>query len=263
MTARSHGRAIPSTTSARSCATALKGARIGILRQAYERANAPVDEEVVKVFERAIEDMSKAGAEVVDPAAVDLTSVQRAQGAGTCRGFKYDINEYLATRGRRRPCTRSTRSSRRGKFAAVSGIGRSSASRRPSARRRAGPDSDACKADAAYREAFGAAITKAMDAMRLDAFVYPTWSQSPRLIARDHTRQRWRQQPGSRRRPASPPSPCRWATRATTRFPPGMTFFGRAWDEARLFGLAFSYEQATHHRRPPVFESGRSSPSAR
>jgi Asp-tRNA(Asn)/Glu-tRNA(Gln) amidotransferase A subunit family amidase len=31
-----------------------------------------------------------------------------------------------------------------------------------------------------------------------------------------------------------------------------MTFFGRPWSEATLIRLAYSYEQATHHRRPPV-----------
>ena len=33
--------------------------------------------------------------------------------------------------------------------------------------------------------------------------------------------------------------------------PAGITFFGRAWSETTLIKLAYSYEQATHHRRPP------------
>lgn len=33
--------------------------------------------------------------------------------------------------------------------------------------------------------------------------------------------------------------------------PAGITFFGRAWDEAVLITLAYAYEQATRHRRPP------------
>jgi Asp-tRNA(Asn)/Glu-tRNA(Gln) amidotransferase A subunit family amidase len=33
--------------------------------------------------------------------------------------------------------------------------------------------------------------------------------------------------------------------------PAGVTFFGRAWDEATLIKLAYGYEQATHHRHPP------------
>jgi Asp-tRNA(Asn)/Glu-tRNA(Gln) amidotransferase A subunit family amidase len=34
--------------------------------------------------------------------------------------------------------------------------------------------------------------------------------------------------------------------------PAGMTFFGKAWDEATLIRLAYSYEQATQHRRAPA-----------
>ena len=35
--------------------------------------------------------------------------------------------------------------------------------------------------------------------------------------------------------------------------PVGLSFFGRAWSEATLFKLAYAYEQATKHRKPPVF----------
>jgi len=33
--------------------------------------------------------------------------------------------------------------------------------------------------------------------------------------------------------------------------PAGITFMGRPYDEGTLIKLAYSYEQATHHRRPP------------
>jgi Asp-tRNA(Asn)/Glu-tRNA(Gln) amidotransferase A subunit family amidase len=36
------------------------------------------------------------------------------------------------------------------------------------------------------------------------------------------------------------------------RLPAGITFFGRAWSEPTLIRLAYAYEQATHHRRPPA-----------
>ncbi len=35
--------------------------------------------------------------------------------------------------------------------------------------------------------------------------------------------------------------------------PVGISFFGRAWSEATLITLAYAYEQATRHRRPPTF----------
>jgi amidase len=34
--------------------------------------------------------------------------------------------------------------------------------------------------------------------------------------------------------------------------PVGISFFGRAWSEGTLFKLAYAYEQATKHRRPPA-----------
>jgi len=41
--------------------------------------------------------------ELIPPAPVDLTEIRRAQGANPRRGFKYDINEYLAKQGGRVP----------------------------------------------------------------------------------------------------------------------------------------------------------------
>jgi Asp-tRNA(Asn)/Glu-tRNA(Gln) amidotransferase A subunit family amidase len=35
-------------------------------------------------------------------------------------------------------------------------------------------------------------------------------------------------------------------------FPTGVTFFGRPYADASVLHLAYSYEQATHHRVPPV-----------
>ena len=111
-----------------------------------------------------------------------------------------------------------------------------------------GPDSDACKADAAYRTAFGAAVTAAMDAMTLDAFVYPTWSNPPRLIGdlkSPHGDNSQRFSPTSGFPAISVPM----GYTRDNQLPAGMTFFGRAWDEATLIKLAYAYEQATKHRR--------------
>jgi amidase len=222
----------------------LKGARIGILRQAYERGTP--DPEILAVFAKALDDLKAAGATIVD--GVSVEQVQRAQGVGTCRGFKYDIDDYLATRGRRAPVHSLEEIIASGRFHP------SVASRVTSAQQASpqGPESDACKADADFRAAFGAAVTKTMDALTLDAFVYPTWSAPPQEIGSVN-----QQQAGDNSQLYSPTSgfPAINVPMGYTRggvLPAGMTVLGRAWDEARLIRLVYAYEQATHHRRPPT-----------
>ncbi len=248
MTARSHGRAIPNYAAA-LVRDGLKGARIGVLHQAYEHASLPVDEDIAKVFAKALEDLKAAGAEIIDPAPVDLSQVRRGPDANICRGFKYDINEYLAKQGDRVPVHSLEEIIASGKF-------HESIRNRLEQAQRGTPqdaESDACKGDAAYREAFGAAVTKTMDDLKLDAFVYPTWSQSPQLIGSVS-----QQQAGDNSQVFSPTSgfPAINVPMGYTRggtLPIGMTIFGRAWSEAILIKLAYAYEQATHHRRPPKF----------
>ena len=114
----------------------------------------------------------------------------------------------------------------------------------------AGPESPGCKAEQEYREQVRAVVTKTMDALKLDAFVYPTWSNPPRLIGDLNT-------PGGDNSQFFSPItgfPAIQVPMGYTRnqtLPIGLTLLGRAWDEARLFRLAFGYEQRTHHRRAP------------
>ncbi|HET7618519.1 MAG TPA: amidase family protein [Vicinamibacterales bacterium] len=223
----------------------LKGARIGVLRQAYERDTT--DAEIVAVFERALEDLRRAGAVIVDPARVEgLDQIKRDRSAGQCGGFKYDINRYLAGLGDRAPVHTLEEIIRSRRF-------------HPSIQRRLeqaqedpenGPGTPACDAEAEYREAVRTAVGKTMDALKLDAFVYPTWSNPPRLIGDLNT------PAGDNSQFFSPTTgwPAINVPMGYTRgvLPAGMTFFGRAWSEATLIRLAYAYEQATHHRRPPA-----------
>lgn len=244
VTAASRGRA-PERYAASLDRDGLKGARIGILRQAYERDST--DPEIVDVFMRAVDDLRRAGAVIVDPAPVErLDGIRRQQGVGPCMGFKYDINRYLASHGEAVP---------------VKSLADIVKSRRfhPTVQRRLeqalegpenGPESDACKAETAYRDQVRAAVTTTMDALTLDAFVYPTWSNPPRLIGDLNTPH------GDNSQFFSPTTgfPSIQVPMGYTRglLPAGITFFGRAWSEARLIRLAYAYEQATRHRRPPA-----------
>jgi amidase len=222
----------------------LRGSRIGILRQAYERETT--DQEVVQVFSRAITDLRGAGAMVIDPARIEgLETLKRPQGLGPCMGFKYDINRYLASHGDRAPVKSLSDIVKSGRF-------------HPSVQRRLeqaeqgaenGPDTPACKAEMEYREQVRAAVLEAMAAGRFDAFVYPTWSNPPRLIGDLNTPH------GDNSQFFSPTTgfPSIQVPMGYTRdvLPAGITFFGRPWSESTLIKLAYSYEQATRHRRPP------------
>ena len=222
----------------------LKGKRIGVLRQAYERETT--DAEIVAVFMNAVKVLEAAGAVVVDPARVELENVRRQPDAGTCGGFKYDLNRWLASHGDTIPMKN---------LAAIV----QSRQYHPTVQRRLeqsldasehGPDTPACRAEAEYRRQVRAAVVAAMDAEKLDAFVYPTWSNPPRLIGDLNTPH------GDNSQFFSPTTgfPSINVPMGYTRdgrLPAGLTFFGRAWDEARLIEVAYAYEQATKHRRPP------------
>ena len=111
-----------------------------------------------------------------------------------------------------------------------------------------GPSTPACQAEAEYRQQVRKAVTTAMDTLRLAAFVYPTWSNPPRLIGDLNTPH------GDNSQFFSPttgfPSiqvPMGY-TRAGT-LPAGVTFFGRAWDETTLIALAYCV-RAAHEASP-------------
>jgi Asp-tRNA(Asn)/Glu-tRNA(Gln) amidotransferase A subunit family amidase len=223
----------------------LRGATLGVLRQAYERPG--LDAEVVRVFQAAVEDLKRAGATVVDPAAVEgLDQIRRPRDAGPCRGFKYDLNEFLAARGNSIPLHDLTEIVQSRKFhpnnqARLEQADKGAAN---------GPETEACKAEMEYRAKFGDAVLKAMERMKLDAFVYPTWSNPPRLIGDLNTPH------GDNSQVFSPTSgfPAITVPMGYTRgvLPAGMTIYGRPWSEPLLIKLAYAYEQATRHRRPPA-----------
>jgi Asp-tRNA(Asn)/Glu-tRNA(Gln) amidotransferase A subunit family amidase len=247
MTARSRGRAIPDYQKSLD-ASGLKGARLGILRQAYERQSA--DPGVIAVFTRALDDLKAAGAVIVDGVKIESPPAGQGGGGG-CRGFKYDINEYLKTRGQKAPVHSLDEIIASPLFGQIPPISQNRL-RQSNQGTPNGPDSEACKADAANRAAFGAAVAKTMDAMTLDALIYPTWSNPPRQI-NDST-----SPTGDNSQVYSPRSgfPAINVPMGYSRYdtlPVGMTILGRAWDEARIIKIAFAYEHKTRHRRPPKF----------
>ncbi len=101
------------------------------------------------------------------------------------------------------------------------------------------------------RERFRTAVTALMDSLKIDAFVYPTWSNPPRLIGDLNTPAGDNSQVFSPRTGFPAITVPMGYTRANA-LPAGMTFFGREWSEGTLIGLAYDFEQATKHRRAPA-----------
>jgi Asp-tRNA(Asn)/Glu-tRNA(Gln) amidotransferase A subunit family amidase len=222
----------------------LRGARIGVLRQAFE--SPTVDPEIRAIFDRAIEDLRKAGATVLDTVIIaESDSIRRSGPRGGCNPFRTEFDAWLA----------------QNPGAPVKTVEQIFRSRRyhPSIEARLGAavndttnieTAPACVARTRIRVGLRDAVTRTMDRLRLDALIYPTWSNPPRLIGDLNT------PAGDNSQIFSPTTgmpaitvPMGWSRNNT--LPAGMTIFGRAFDEARLIKLAYAYEQATHWRRQP------------
>ena len=226
----------------------LKGARIGVLTQAY--LTQTTDTEVVRVFNRALADLRKQGATVVDSVMIpELDSLRRSQ-VGGCNPFKYDFERFLASRNDTTLPVKTVADlirSRRFHPSIEVRLTTAQAESLPPER------NPGCASRDRFREGLRTAVVREMDGKRLDALVYPTWSNPPRLIGDLNT------PAGDNNQLFSPSTgyPAITVPMGYTRgvLPAGLQFFGRPWSEETLIRLAYSYEQATNWRRQPPLES--------
>jgi amidase len=230
-------------------ANALQGARIGVARAQFFGYSAAAD----AVAEAAIAQMKAHGATIVDPA--DIPTAARLDACEIevlLYEFKSDLNAYLATRGTAAAATtlkdliafNERERAREMPFFGQELFVRAEA-KGPLTTPEYVAASRLCR-----RLAREEGIDAVMTMHRLDAIVAPTvgpaWPTD--LLNGDHI-------VGSASTPAAVagyPSitvPAGW----TGELPIGILFMGRAWSDSRLIGLAFAYEQATRHRRPPKF----------
>ncbi len=227
----------------------LSGARIGVAR-----GFAGFHERVDLLLARAIDAMRARGAEIVDSVALAQTrgALARAETAVLLHEFKADLNAYLAALGPGAPV---------GSLAELIEFNRRHADEempyfqqeRLEAAEARGPLSER-----AYLDARGAArrlsrddgIDRVMDAHRLDAIVAPTGGPAwvTDLVNGDHFG-------GSSSAYAAAAGYPNITVPAGQVFglPVGVSFFGRAWSEPTLIRIAYAFEQATRHRRPPRY----------
>jgi amidase len=101
-----------------------------------------------------------------------------------------------------------------------------------------------------YRQIYRQAVLSAMADNQVDAIIYPTWNNLPRLIG-DLT-----SPDGNNSNLMSPPSGFPAITVpmgfSYDKYPAGLQILGKPYNEGTLFQYAYAYEQATLHRRAPT-----------
>jgi amidase len=230
----------------------LNGARIGVVRDRLFGSSPATD----KIAEDAIAAMKRQGAIIVDPANIPtLGKFDDSEFDVLLYEFKADLDKYLAQLGPAAPVHSlkdviAFNDSHAG--AELQWFGQEIMTMAE----KKGPLTDAkYLAELAKNRRLSRAlgIDAVMTAHKLDALVAPTGGPAwlTDLVNGDS---------GT----ASTPGPSTVTSVAgyphvtvpagfVRGLPVGISFFGRAWSEPTLVKLAYAFEQATKHRRPPAF----------
>jgi Asp-tRNA(Asn)/Glu-tRNA(Gln) amidotransferase A subunit family amidase len=218
----------------------LKGARLGVFRRYIDAPTT--DPQIKALVAKALEDLKAQGAIIVDP--FEVPNYDELTRNIWCDTFHYDVNNYLASLGAKAKYKTLSE-------IVASGLYSPYIETRLKRAIQSAPTQPPCQD--LYHEprniAFREAVLKAMDQARLDAVIYPTWSNAPRKVGD-------LQSPaGDNSQILSPQTgfPAITVPMGFTygSLPAGMTFLGRAFSEPELIKFVYAYEQATKHRRPP------------
>ncbi len=226
----------------------LKGARIGVVRKLFGFNDA-----VDKLMNDALGEMKRQGAEIVDPVEIEtLEKFGKTEDLVLQYEFKADLNAYLAGLGPGAPVHTLAdliKFNEKNKEKEMPYFGQELFVKS----QERGPLSSKEYLDALennHRMTRAEGIDAVMDKFALDALVAPTggpaWTTD--LVNGDHDTG------GSSSLAAVAGYPDITVPAGFVfGLPVGISFFGRAWSEPALIKLAFAFEQATHHRRPPRF----------
>lgn len=226
----------------------LRGARIGVARQFFGSSDA-----ADKLMNEAIAEMKRQGAEAVDP--VDLVTHGKfgdAEELVLLYEFKADLNAYLAALGGSAPLhslQEAIEFNERNWKKEMPYFGQDLFMKAQAK----GPLTSKEYVDAlekSKRLAGKEGIDAVMDKFHLDALVAPTGGPAwiTDLVDGDHDT-------GGSSSPAAVAGYPNINVPVGFVFglPVGISFFGRAYSEPTLIKLAYAFEQATRHRRPPRF----------
>jgi amidase len=252
-TAAGNGRTGPGPSARTSYAEALdanglRGARIGVARNL-----AGFHPDTDRLFDEAVAEMKRRGAEIVDPADVpSIKDLGDPELEVMLYEFKAGLEAYFAALGPKAPVKTLADAiafNDRNREREMPYFGQETFLKA----QEKGP-----LTTPAYREALEKCrrlsreegLDAVLDRHRLDALVAPTgapaWVIDP--VSGDHF-------VGGNSTPAAVSGYPSISVPMGFVFglPVGLSFVGRAWSEAVLVRLAFAFEQATKHRRPPRF----------
>jgi len=234
----------------------LKGARIGILREPIGVGTEPGSEDFKKVdavFEQNIAELKSAGAVIVDPIVIPDLKTLLAKRTRNPPADDQALRLYLA---RNPDSPLKTRQD----IANSPDIGKSFPPFKADQWRNPLPALDPAKylEFLLAREQLTFNVFKVMADNQLDAIVHKSVEHQPTLI-KDGINPPYASNRGVPTLntflvyAASMTVPAGFTS---DHLPVGITFLGRPYGEPTLLKLAYSYEQATHHRVPPVTTPG-------
>jgi amidase len=225
----------------------LKGARIGVARKYFGFSEA-----VDALMEQSLEVMKKEGATIVDPADIDtMGKFGEGEFLVLLYELKADLNSYLArlSGAHVRTLKDVIEFNERNRDKEMPYFGQDTFVKAEAK----GPLTEKEYLDALaanHRLARVEGIDALMDKNRLDAIVAPTGGPAwlTDLVNGDHD------SGGSSNAAAVAGYPnINVPAGFISGLPVGISFFGRAWSEATLIKLAYSFEQATKVRQAPRF----------
>src|SRR5439155_4272113 len=230
---------------------ALKGARIGILRESIGQFSEPDSEDFKKVdavFQKAVAELKSAGAVLVDPIVIPNIKAALAKRATNPALADESLRLYLA-RNPNSPFKTREDIARSPDMSKSMPPNKADQWTKPLAK----TDVAAWAAYLQARDELAVTIAKVMVDNKLDAIVHKSVEHQPTYI-KDGTNPPYVNNKGI---PvlntflvyaASMTVPAGFTS---DNLPVGITFFGKPYTEPTLLKLAYAYEQATHHRVPP------------